>query len=72
MKKITIKISYDEEKFSILKLYIENRNSTIEDELVKAFDALFMKTVPAGVREFLNLKNKVETKPVSSKTKYTD
>lgn len=57
MKKESISISYDEEKFSALKLYIENKKSTVEDEMIKALDLLYTKTVPAGVREFIDLRN---------------
>lgn len=57
MKKTTINISYDEEKLSALKIYLEQKGTAAEDELVKALDTLYAKTVPAGVREFIGMKS---------------
>ena len=36
MKKTTITISFDEEKLSALKIYLEQSKRTVEDELEKA------------------------------------
>lgn len=55
MKKVTISISYDEEKLSALKLYLDQKQMQVEDELTKALDALYCKNVPAGVRDYFNL-----------------
>ena len=57
MKKTSITISYDEEKLSALKLYLGQKNSSDENELAKALDMLYAKTVPAGVREFIDLRS---------------
>ena len=57
MKKTSITISYDEEKLSALKLYLGQKNSSAENELTKALDMLYAKTVPAGVREFIDLRS---------------
>lgn len=56
MKKATINISYDEEKLSALKIYLEQKGSHIEDELTKEIDTLYSKNVPANVREFIELR----------------
>ena len=56
MKKVTISISYDEEKLSALKLYLDQKQMQVEEELTKALDALYCKNVPAGVRDFFNLR----------------
>ena len=63
MKKTTITLSYDEEKLSALKLYLGQKETQIEDELVKALDTLYTKSVPAGVREFLEMKVDGVSKP---------
>lgn len=60
MKKTTITISYDEEKFSALKMYLAQKNMQAENELEKALDTLYVKTVPAVVREFIDMKSGVE------------
>lgn len=68
MKKITITISFDEEKLSALKMYLEQSKRTVEDELEKALETLYLKTVPAGVREFLDMKSgTVNVQPVKPK-----
>lgn len=57
MKKTTVNISYDEEKLNALTLYLEQKGMHTEDEIVKALDALYSKNVPAGVREFIDLRS---------------
>lgn len=44
MKKTTITISFDEEKMSALKMYLEQSKRTAEDELEKALETLYQKT----------------------------
>lgn len=65
MKKTTINISYDEEKLSVLKMYLGQKGSSLDDELVKMLDTLYGKTVPASVREFISMKS--ESYAVTSK-----
>ena len=57
MKKATITISYDEEKLNALKLYLSQKGTTVEDELNKDMDTLYTKSVPVGVREFIEIEN---------------
>lgn len=52
MKKISVSVSYDEERLSTLRLYLEQKGMQVEDELTKSLDTLYAKNVPAGVREF--------------------
>ena len=61
MKKINIAIAFDEEKLTALKMYLGQKNMTVERELEKALDALYGKTVPAGVREYLALRTETPT-----------
>ena len=72
MKKANITIAYDAEKLSALKLYLGQKNLSVEAELVAATDNLYIKTVPANVRDFIELqagnakpneRKKKETKP---------
>ncbi len=63
MKKTTITISFDEEKLSALKMYLLQKNAQIESELEKTLDALYMKTVPAGVRDFISMKSGASPAP---------
>ena len=57
MKKTTFNISFDEDKASALVLYLSQKGATVETELEKALDALYTKTVPAGVRDFIDMKS---------------
>ena len=63
MKRTTITISFDEEKFSALKMYLAQKNMQAESELEKALETLYVKTVPAGVREFIEMKSGTATVP---------
>lgn len=67
MKKTTITITFDEEKLSALKIYLEQKNQTAEEELETALAALYSKTVPAGVREYLDLRSGITTPAVKPK-----
>ena len=53
MKKTNITIAYAEEKLAALNLYLSQKTLTVEEELGKA---LYTKNVPAGVREFIELR----------------
>lgn len=67
MKKTTVSVSFDDEKLSALKMYLEQRGQTVEGELEKCIDTLYAKTVPAGVREFLDLRSGVVPTPPKAK-----
>ena len=53
MKKINLTVSYEEEKVKALRWYLEQKGTRLEEELVKAVDALFQKNVPANVRNYI-------------------
>lgn len=55
MKDITITVSYDEEKFSALEIYMKRKGIKIEDEIKKTIDLLYSRTVPVGVKEYIKL-----------------
>lgn len=61
MRKTSITISFDEERLSALKMYLEQKNMKVEDELEKALESLYTKNVPAGVRDFLDMKSGTPT-----------
>ena len=61
MKK-TVTVSFDDEKLSALKMYLEQKGLTVEGELEKSIESLYTKTVPAGVREFISLRTGVTEK----------
>ena len=67
MKKVTISISYDEEKLSALKLYLEQKGTQVEDELTNALEVMYSKNVPSGVRDFINMRSWAEPAPPKPK-----
>lgn len=69
MRKATLNITFDEEKYSTMKLYLDQKGVSIEDELVRHLEALYTKTVPSVVREFLDLRagKIVEQTPVKGR-----
>ena len=67
MKKDSITIPYDEEKLAALRLYLGQKNQSVEQEMVSAVDALYAKAVPSNVREFLDLRSGMEVKPAEKR-----
>ena len=67
MKKTTFNISFDEDKASALVLYLSQKGTTAEAELEKALDTLYSKTVPAGVREYIELRSGNTPTPAAPK-----
>lgn len=62
MKKISVTVQYDEEKFSAIKLCMAKKGLNISDEIVKFIDTLYTKQVPAQVRDFFDMKAEAERK----------
>lgn len=67
MKKTTYQISYDEERLSALQLFMQQKNLSMDEELLKAVDTLYNRYVPQSVREFFTLKNGEATQQVKPK-----
>lgn len=67
MKKTTVTISYDEEKVKALRLYLELKGSKLEDEILKIFDSLYTKIVPANVREYIGMSSGEESGQIQPK-----
>jgi hypothetical protein len=44
-------------------MYLAQKNMQAESELEKALETLYFKTVPAGVREFIDMKSGTATVP---------
>lgn len=65
MKKVNITIQYDEEKLLPIRKYMEKKNLSLEDELIKIVDSHYTKYVPAQVREYFEMCNE-DNKPQAS------
>lgn len=66
MKKSSVSIMYDAEKLSAVKMYMEQRDLNLKDEIEKSIESMYSKFVPANVREFIDLKS-TYVKPKKSK-----
>ena len=62
--KNSIQISLPESKISALRIYLVQKNTTLESELSRYAEQLYGKTVPQNVREFIEMTAK---KPASDK-----
>lgn len=67
MKKTTIHISYEEEKLSALNMYLAQKNLNAEAELQSFLDTLYMRHVPANVRNFVAMRSDGSPEPVVPK-----
>ena len=68
MKK-NISIPIDEERLTTLRIYMEQKNVDLEEELTKAVDSLYLKYVPTAVRDFFAMRD--ETMQATKKKKST-
>ena len=67
MKKTTFNITFDEDKASALVLYLSQKGATVETELEKALDTIYTKTVPVGVRKYIELRSGNAPTPAAPK-----
>ncbi len=51
-------ITMDNEKLSALKMYTEQKGTTVEEELTKYVEQMYAKTVPQNVRDFIDMMGK--------------
>jgi len=56
MKKTTIGVAFDEEKTTATRIYMKQKNMSLEEELAKAMETLYTRTVPSGVRDFIDMR----------------
>ena len=60
MKTTNIQFIYDEEKLDALKVFLEEKNKTLDGELTAMMDLLYERTVPQKVQLFIEKKNKTD------------
>ena len=53
--KNTVAITLDDRKIFALKNYLEQKNSSLEDEVSKFAEQLYIKSVPQSVRDFIDM-----------------
>ena len=73
--KNTVAITLDDKKIFALKMYLDQKNSSLENEVSKFAEQLYVKSVPQNVRDFIDMeaKQQSETKPknVAAKPNHT-
>ena len=67
MKKAMVNVPFDEEKLAAARLYMEQKDLSFEEEMIRAAEALYGKYVPANVREFIDLRAGQPKAPVKKK-----
>ena len=53
MKKSMINLSFDEEKLSAIRMYMEKKGSDLDGEMLAQLEKLYEKFVPSNVRDFI-------------------
>lgn len=56
MKKATVTIVFDDEKLGALEFSLRKEHSSVQEHLEDALNALYEKTVPEPLREYLDSK----------------
>ena len=70
--KNTVNISLENEKILALKMYLSQKNSSLDDEITKFAEQIYGKVVPQNVRDFIEMtakqQNVARPKSVSEKS----
>lgn len=57
MKKINITVSYNEEYAKAIRVFLNKKDTTLEKEVCKILDSIYIKTVPSNVRDYISMCN---------------
>ena len=72
--KNTVTIALEDKKILALKMYLDMKKSSLEEEMSKYAEQLYIKTVPQNVRDFIDMEAKQQNaaKPKNIIVKPTD
>lgn len=59
MKKC-VSVYFDDDKYLALKMGVQQKGTSVEEELSQAVEGLYQKYVPANVRVFLDMKQDIQ------------
>ena len=65
-----IQITYDEERLAALKIFLEEKGKTLDDEVVILLDGLYGKIVPQKVQFFLEKKGRADNAKTKAKADF--
>ena len=63
MKSNPVTVTFDPEKLDALRLYMTRKGMDLERELDDVLEKLYQKTVPAGIREYIEARQTVQETP---------
>ena len=55
MKTITLKVPFDERKRAALAQFLSKKGLTLEEELAADLQKMYLRAVPAQIREFIEI-----------------
>ena len=55
-KQSSVQFSYDDEKLEAVRIFLQNKGTTLEAELVNMMDQIYRKNVPSDVRNYLDVR----------------
>lgn len=61
MKNSTVSVSFEDEKISAVRRYMQKKNADLEDELSAQLEKLYQKYVPATVQEYISERDAADT-----------
>ena len=67
MSRVEVTISFDEEKYEAVSIYLDEKGVSFEDAMNNALDSLYTKNVPKAVKVFLQKRNAIQSKPQQDK-----
>lgn len=59
--KNTVTIALEDKKIFALKMYLDMKKSSLEEEMSKYAEQLYIKTVPQNVRDFIDMEAKQQS-----------
>lgn len=62
METRNVEVSYDKDKLDAIDVFLRVKDSYIEVEIIKQIDGLYVKTVPATVRDYISRKAELSGK----------
>ncbi len=73
--KNTVIITLDDKKVTALKMYLEQKHSSLDEEISKYAEHLYGKIVPQNVRDFIDMEakqqNTAKLKNIATKPNHT-
>jgi hypothetical protein len=55
MKKVSVSFTFDEDKLNAAKMFLAQKNGSLDTEMEGFLDSLYRKHVPSGVREYIEM-----------------